>query len=54
MAVGEDKIRILITVPKEMKKELDELAKNDLRSTSNFIVSILRNYIDDSNKNKSE
>lgn len=54
MAIGEDKVRVLITVTKDMKKELDELADKDLRSTSNFIVNILRNHIDNLDKNKPE
>lgn len=45
MAVGEDKIRILITVPKEMKKELEVLAEKETRTVSNLIVSVLKEYI---------
>lgn len=51
--VGEDKVRTLITIPKELKKELETLAKKDNRSTSNYIATILRNHIDDLNKKKS-
>lgn len=45
MAVGEDKIRILITVTKEMKKELEIQAEKETRTTSNLIVSVLKEYI---------
>lgn len=47
--VGDDKVRILVTVTKEMKKELDELAAKQIRSTSNFIVSVLTEYLNNNN-----
>ena len=45
MAVGEDKIRILITVTKEMKKELEIQAEKETRNVSNLVVSVLKEYI---------
>jgi metal-responsive CopG/Arc/MetJ family transcriptional regulator len=50
--VGEDKVRILVTVPKEMKAELDKIAEEETRNTSNLIVSILKDYLN--NKTKGE
>lgn len=51
--VGEDKVRTLITIPKELKKELETLAKKDNRSTSNYIATILINHMDKIKSNKS-
>lgn len=45
MAVGEDKVRILITVTKDMKVDLEKLAEKETRTTSNLIVSVLKEYI---------
>lgn len=46
MAIADDKIRMSITLPKELKATLDELAKRDNRTTSNYIVNILSTHID--------
>lgn len=46
--VGKDKVRILITVPKEMKENLEILAEKETRNVSNLIVTVLKDYI---NKN---
>jgi hypothetical protein len=45
MAVGEDKTRILITVTKDMKKELEIQAEKETRNVSNLVVSVLKEYI---------
>lgn len=45
MAIGEDKVRILITVTKDMKKELEILAERETRNVSNLVVAVLKNYI---------
>lgn len=42
MAVSDNNTRIMITVPKEFKIELEELAKRDNRSLSNLIVTVLQ------------
>ncbi|MDF2844065.1 MAG: hypothetical protein K0R00_2491 [Herbinix sp.] len=49
--VSDDKVRMLVTVPREMKKELDELAKKNIRNTSNYIVSILAAHLENEKKN---
>jgi metal-responsive CopG/Arc/MetJ family transcriptional regulator len=43
--VGKDKIRILITITKDMKTELEQVAINENRTVANLIVTILRKYI---------
>lgn len=45
IVIGEDKVRILITVPKEMKKDLELLAEKETRNVSNLIVAVLKDYI---------
>lgn len=47
--VSEDKTRFLITVSKELKQQLEILAKENNRSLSNYINTIL---IDHCKKNK--
>lgn len=51
-------MRTTLTIPKELKLQLEILAKEDNRSVNNLIVTILDNYvkkniskIKDSNKN---
>lgn len=41
MAVGSDKTRILVNIPIELKKQLEEKAKQENRSLSNYIVTVL-------------
>jgi len=36
--------RITISIPKETKKKLEELAKNEMRSISNMIAYLIENY----------
>lgn len=46
MAVGEDKVRTNITFPKELKSELEELAKKDGRSLNNLVIKILSDFVE--------
>ncbi|MSS64116.1 DNA-binding protein [Velocimicrobium porci] len=41
MAVGNDKTRILVNIPIELKKQLEDKAKQENRSLSNYIVTVL-------------
>ena len=41
MAVGNDKTRILVNIPIELKKQLEDKAKQENRSLSNYIVTDL-------------
>jgi len=38
--------RINLTIPKELKIKLEVLAKKKNRSTTNLIITILKDYID--------
>lgn len=50
MAVGKDKIGVLVNMDKELKAKLEQLAKDDGRSLTNLINKILSNYVEDANK----
>lgn len=45
MAIGKDKVRIALTLPKDIKDKLDALAEQDNRTTSNLINTIILNYL---------
>lgn len=45
MAVSSDKTRAIISLEKDLKAKIDELAKNDDRSFSNYVVQILKEHI---------
>ena len=46
MAVSKNNIRVPITIPKELKQQLDELAKEDKRTFSNLCAKILSDYVE--------
>lgn len=51
MTINTDKnTRMSLTIPKELKKELEELAKSDNRTTTNLIITVLKNYVSDALK----
>lgn len=47
MAIGKDKTRIVLTMPIEIKEKIDEMARNDNRHTSNYILNLLLKHIDE-------
>lgn len=46
MVIGKGKTRILVNLPIELKEELEQYAKEDNRSLSNYIVNLLIRYKD--------
>ena len=50
MAVGKDKIGVLVNMDKELKSKLEQLAKDDGRSLTNLINKILTDYVEDAQK----
>lgn len=51
MAVNKEiKTRIALTIEKDMKKELEELAKKDNRTTSNYIITVLKEHLENIKK----
>lgn len=45
MAIGNDKVRVLITIPKDMKDQLEIQAKKENRNVSNLINTVLIKYL---------
>lgn len=45
MSVSKDNIRILVTVSRELKSELEAIAKQENRSVSNLIATIIKDFV---------
>ncbi|MGL5149084.1 MAG: ribbon-helix-helix domain-containing protein [Clostridium sp.] len=45
MAIKDDNTRISVTIPKELYKDLLELAEYEDRSVSNLIFTIVKDYM---------
>jgi hypothetical protein len=45
MAIAIDNTRIQITIPKELKIQLEQKSKEDNRSVSNYIVKLIQDDI---------
>ena len=50
MAVGKDKVGVLVNMDKELKAKLESLAKDDGRSLTNLINKILNDYVEEAQK----
>lgn len=50
MAVSNDKIRILVTVPREVKEQLEEVAKQENRSVSNYVYTLIQKELNEKSK----
>jgi len=48
--ISDNNTRTLITIPKELKSKLEELAKLDNRSFNNLVATILAKYVDENKK----
>jgi metal-responsive CopG/Arc/MetJ family transcriptional regulator len=48
MAISQDKVRTIITIPKDLKKELEKIAKQDNRSFNNLVIKILKDFVSNS------
>lgn len=42
MAVSSDKMRILVTVPRDLKEQLEQVAKDENRSVSNYVLTLIQ------------
>ena len=42
--------RTSITISKELKKELEDIAKEQNRSFNNLVITILKNFVSDTQK----
>ncbi len=45
MVISKDNTRVMITIPKDLKKKLEETAKKENRTLSNMIVHIINIYL---------
>ena len=50
MAVGKDKVGVLVNMDKELKAKLESIAKDDGRSLTNLINKILTDYVEETKK----
>lgn len=50
MAIGKDKVGVLVNMDKELKSKLESIAKDDGRSLTNLINKILTDYVEDAQK----
>ena len=50
MAIGKDKVSVLVNMDKELKAKLESLAKDDGRSLTNLINKILTDYVEEAQK----
>ena len=50
MAVGKDKVGVLVNMDKELKAKLESIAKDDGRSLTNLINKILTDYVEYTHK----
>ena len=50
MAVGKDKVGVLVNMDKELKAKLESIAKDDGRSLNNLVIKILSDYVEDTHK----
>lgn len=46
MAVSSDKTRILVSIPIELKKQVEQLAVSQNRSVSNYIVTLIKEKVE--------
>jgi len=46
MGISKDNTRTLITMSKELKQKLEVKAKEENRSFNNFIITILKKYLE--------
>lgn len=50
MAIGNDKVRILVTLSREDKERLEEAARNENRSVSNYIYTLIKKDLNEKQK----
>ena len=50
MSISKNNTRTTITIPKDLKKELEIIAKEQNRSFNNLVITILKNFVDDTQK----
>jgi len=51
MTIAKQNIRMIITIPKVLKDDLQEAANKEKRSMSNLCIKVLSDYLSMQNKN---
>ena len=49
-SISSENTRINITISKELKAQLEELAKQDNRSFNNYVITVLKEHVENLNK----
>ena len=49
-SISSENTRTNITISKELKSQLEELAKKDNRSFNNYVITVLKEHVDNLNK----
>ena len=49
-SISNENTRTNITISKELKAQLEELAKQDNRSFNNYVITVLKEHVDNLNK----
>ena len=49
-SVSSENTRTNITISKELKVQLEELAKQDNRSFNNYVITVLKEHVDNLNR----
>ena len=49
-SISNENTRTNITISKELKAKLEELAKKDNRSFNNYVINVLKEHVDNLNK----
>ncbi len=45
MSISQDKTRTNITIPKDLKEKLEQIAKEENRSFNNLLITVLQEYV---------
>lgn len=46
MSISEENTRTNITIPKDLKKQLEEISKSKNRSFNNLVITVLKDYVE--------
>jgi len=49
-SISNENTRTNITISKELKSKLEELAKQDNRSFNNYVITVLKEHVESLNK----
>lgn len=50
MTISKDNTRTSITISKDLKKELEDIAKEQNRSFNNLVITILKDFVSSTQK----